>query len=160
MPDADEPVFERLAYEAAQRSLEIQERLVDELRNRTGLLLAAASLAASFLGREAFDGKPNRLLALLALLTFLVAVAASVYVLLPKKDAFVFSLFGAGLYEGLYAVRDDLAEVYRRMAYDLDGFWESNDDELQGLLKMFRIAAGALTVEVLILIAMVGDSLY
>ena len=55
-----EPVFERLAYEAAQRALDKQERLLEELRSRTGLLLAAASLAASFLGREAFDGNPKR----------------------------------------------------------------------------------------------------
>ena len=48
---ASDPVYERLAYEAAQRALDKQERLIDELRSRTGLLLAAASLAASFLGR-------------------------------------------------------------------------------------------------------------
>jgi hypothetical protein len=29
----------------------------------------------------------------------------------------------SGLYEGLYAQREDLAEVYRRLAYDLDRFW-------------------------------------
>jgi hypothetical protein len=41
----NEPVYERLAYEAALQALDKQERLIDELRNRTGLLLAAASLA-------------------------------------------------------------------------------------------------------------------
>jgi hypothetical protein len=53
--------------------------------------------------------------------------AAEVYVLLPKRNKFVFALVGAGLYEGLYAVRDDLAEVYRRLAYDLDRFGEGNE---------------------------------
>ena len=53
--DAGDAIYERLAYEAAQRALDKQERLLEELRGRTGLLLAAASLAASFLGREAFD---------------------------------------------------------------------------------------------------------
>jgi hypothetical protein len=64
------PVLERLAYEAAQRALDKQERLLDELRNRTGLLLAAASLAASFLGREAFAGDPKDGLAVVWLASF------------------------------------------------------------------------------------------
>jgi len=46
--------FEKLAYEAALRSLDKQEGLLEELRARTGVLLAASSLAASFLGQQAF----------------------------------------------------------------------------------------------------------
>lgn len=155
-----EPVYERLAYEAAQRALDKQERLIDELRGRTGLLLAAASLAASFLGREAFAEDPNDGLAILALTAFLVAVAASVYVLLPKTGKFVFALVGAGLYEGLYEVKNDLAEVYRRLAYDLDRFWDENDVELQKLFRAFRLAALALSAEIVVLIAMVSDNLF
>jgi hypothetical protein len=155
-----EPAYERLAYEAAQRALDKQERLIEELRSRTGLLLAAASLAASFLGREAFAGDPKRGLAILALAAFLVAVATSVYVLLPKSGKFVFALVGAGLYEGLYEVKDDLAEVYRRLAYDLDRFWDQNDVELQKLFRAFRLAALALSAEIVVLIAMVSDNLF
>lgn len=44
---APDPVYERLAYEAAQRALDKQERLIDELRSRTGLLLGG-SLARRF----------------------------------------------------------------------------------------------------------------
>ena len=132
---APNPAYERLAYEAAQRALDKQERLIDELRNRTGLLLAAAPLAASFLGREAFAEDPRNGLAILALVAFIVAVAASVRVLLPRSESFVFAMVGAGLYEGLYEVKDDLAEVYRRLAYDLDRFWDDNDVELQKLFE-------------------------
>jgi hypothetical protein len=132
-----EPAYERLAYEAALRALDKQERLIDELRNRTGLLLAGASLAASFLGREAFAGQPKRGFAILALVAFLIAVGASVYVLLPKTGKFVFAMVGAGLYEGLYELKDDLGEVYRRLTYDLDRFWDDNDVELQKLFRAF-----------------------
>jgi hypothetical protein len=156
---AADPVYERLAYEAAQRALDKQERLIDELRRRTGLLLAAASLAASFLGREAFAGDPKDGLAIVALVAFLVAVTASVYVLLPKSDKFVFALVGSGLYEGLYEVKDDLAEVYRRLAYDLDRFWDDNDVELQQLFRAFRLAALALAAEIVVLVVMVSDNL-
>jgi hypothetical protein len=159
-PAANEPVYERLAYEAALRALDKQERLIDELRNRTGLLLAAASLAASFLGREAFAGHPNRALAILALVAFLLAVGASVYVLLPKTGKFVFAMVGAGLYEGLYELKDDLGQVYRRLTYDLDRFWDDNDVELQKLFRAFRLAAVGLSAEIVILIAMVSDTLF
>lgn len=156
----NESVYERLAYEAALRALDKQERLIDELRSRTGLLLAAASLAASFLGREAFAGHPKRGLAILALVAFLLAVGASVYVLLPKSGKFIFAMVGAGLYEGLYELRDDLGEVYRRLAYDLDRFWDDNDVELQKLFRAFRLAALGLSAEIVILIAMVSDTLF
>jgi len=158
-PATNEPVYERLAYEAALRALDKQERLIDELRSRTGLLLAVASLAASFLGREAFAGHPKRGLAILALVAFLLAVGASVYVLLPKTGKFVFAMVGAGLYEGLYELRDDLGEVHRRLAYDLDRFWDDNDVELQKLFRAFRLAAVGLSAEIVILMAMVSDTL-
>jgi hypothetical protein len=159
-PAMSHPAYERLAYEAALRALDKQERLIEELRSRTGLLLAAASLAASFLGREAFAGDPKRGLAILALVAFLLAVGASVYVLLPKTGKFIFAMVGAGLYEGLYELRDDLGEVYRRLAYDLDRFWDDNDVELQKLFSAFRLAAVGLSAEIVILIAMVSDTLF
>jgi hypothetical protein len=155
-----DPTYERLSYEAAQRALDKQERLLEELRSRTGLLLAAASLAASFFGREAFAADPNRGFALVALVAFLVAVGASVYVLLPKSEKFIFALVGAGLNEGLYEVKDDLAEVYRRLAYDLDRFWDGNDREMQKLFRSFRFAAAGLAAEIVVLIAMVSDNLF
>jgi hypothetical protein len=122
--------------------------------------LAAASLAASFLGREAFADHPRRGFAVLALAAFLAAVGASVYILLPRTDKFVFALVGAGLYEGLYEVRTDLAEVYRRLAYDLDRFWDANDVELQKLFRAFRVGAAGLSAEIVVLIAMVSDNLF
>jgi hypothetical protein len=59
--------FEKLAYEAALRGLDKQEGLLEELRTRTGVLLAASSLAASFLGQQAFQNPSPRGLAITAL---------------------------------------------------------------------------------------------
>lgn len=150
--------FEKLAYEAALRGLDKQEGLLEELRSRTGVLLAASSLAASFLGQQAFQNPSPRSLAITALVAFVASIAASVYILLPKKDL-IFAERGAGLYEGLYVVRNDMAEVYRRLAYDLDRFWESNDDEIRWLVRAYTVAAGALVVEILSLAALLGDSI-
>ena len=57
-------------------------------------------------------------------------------------------------------MKDDLGEVYRRLAYDLDRFWEDNDVELQKLFRAFRVAALGLSAEIVILIAMVSDNLF
>lgn len=78
--------------------------------------------------------------------------------LLPKR-ALVFSQSGPGLYEGLYAVRGDLPEVHRRLAYDLLGFWTSNDQKVRRLSRAFTAAAVALVVEVVLLVALVSGTL-
>jgi hypothetical protein len=86
--------FERLAFDAALRALDKQETLLDELRSRTGALLAASALAASFLGGAAFKN-PSPLLAAIALLAFVISIGASVFILLPKRDRFTFSILAA-----------------------------------------------------------------
>jgi hypothetical protein len=151
--------FERLAFEAALRGLEKQERLLEELRARTGVLLAASSLAASFLGQQAFQDPDPGWLAVFALGAFVVSIIGSVYILLPKKEL-IFSESGTGLYEGLYEVRDDIAEVYRRLAYDLERFWESNDPKMRVLTRMYGLAALALVAEILCLAALLSGNIF
>lgn len=150
--------FEKLAYEAALRGLDKQEGLLEELRTRTGVLLAASSLAASFLGQQAFQDPSPRGLAITALIAFVVSIGASVYILMPKENLF-FSEAGAGLYEGLYEVRSDIAEVYRRLAYELDRFWDSNDETIVKLSRTYRLAASALVIEILSLAVLLGDNI-
>ena len=94
-----------IAFDAATRALDKQERVLEELRSRTGVLLAASSLAAAFLGRPALDDTRD-VLAVIALLAFATSIAASVYVLLPKST-FYFALSGRYVFENLYAYRDD-----------------------------------------------------
>jgi hypothetical protein len=50
--------------------------------------------------------------------------------------------------------------VYRRLAYDLNRFWDANDLEMQKLFRAFRLAAGGLAAEIVVLIAMVSDTLF
>lgn len=148
----------RLAYDESMRSLDKQERLLDELRARTGLLLAASSLAISFVGRPAFQAA-NAFIVIVGLLAFAVSVAASVYVLLPKARRFVFSLEGSVVFEELYEFREDMPEVYRRLTYDLDRFWDENDAVMTQLFRAFQIAAFALAAEIIVLLASVSGTL-
>jgi hypothetical protein len=145
-----------ISYDASLRRLDKQERLLDELRARTGLLLAAASLAASFLGRPALDSDPVGL-AVLALAAFGVAIAASLYVLLPKRSL-VFALVGSRVFEELYEFRGEIPEVHRRLTYDLDRFWEANDRIMQRLIWVFRVAAWALALEIASLLISLTDT--
>ncbi|HWI75437.1 MAG TPA: hypothetical protein VNT55_25975 [Baekduia sp.] len=142
--------LERIAYDNALRALDKQEKVLEELRARTGLLLAASSLAASLLGSRAFDDLHPVLLLVVALTAFGTSLAASVFVLLPREEI-VFALDGAAVYERLYSFRDDSAEVHRRLAYDLRRFHDANDVLTRPVRQAFRVAAGSLVIEVLAL---------
>ncbi len=132
---------------------------MEELRARTGVLLGASSLAAAFLGQAAFGDPKPAALVVLALVAFVLSILTSVYILIPKKNL-VFAEVGSGLYEGLYAVREDMAEVYRRLAYQLDRFWESNDLTIVRLSRAYGIAALALVVEILSLAAILSGNIF
>jgi hypothetical protein len=145
-----------LAFEQSQRRLDKQERVLEELRARTAILLAASSLAASFLGKEAFDRSGWDVLTVVAGAAFLVTMLAAVYVLLPRKR-FIFSLIGSAVYERFYDF--ERPEIHRRLAYDLDRFWEENDLEIARLRRGVQLAAAGLIVEVLALVALVADTI-
>ena len=92
-------------------------------------------------------------------MAFAVSAASSIIVLVPRKNL-VFTTSGTALYEGLYEFRDDVPEAYRRLAYELDLFWEENDRALAPLFRWFRVAAIALAAEVLLLLAAVSGTLW
>jgi len=150
--------FAQLAYETSRRSLERQEALLEELRSRTGILIATSALAASFLGKTAFKHPHPCGIVFLALAAFIISIVASVYVLMPKKDL-IFMQSGPALFEGLYPFREDMPEVYRRLTYDLNRFWEANDPKLKRLSHSYLLAAAALTVEILSLAGILADNL-
>lgn len=141
--------LEQIAYDNAMRALDKQEKLLDDLRARTGVLVAAASLAVSLLGDSAFQDPRPVLVVIVALAAFLLTFAASLYVLLPRQ--LVFALEGARIYEELFALRDDPAEVLRFLAYDMERFWTENGTRIAPAERAFHIAAGSLAVEMLAL---------
>jgi hypothetical protein len=150
--------LEELAYEASLRAPEKQERVLDELRARTGMLLAASSLAASFLGGRTIDGgRPAIVVA--ALVAFAVSVLGCVFVLVPRPYAFTFALDGASVFEEFYDLRHNPHEVLRRLAYNLRAFWDANDTRIQPLFLAFRLASVALVAEIVLFLLSVGGTL-
>lgn len=70
-----------------------------------------------------------------------------------------FAVAGPCVYESFYAIREDMADVYRHMVYDLQAFWDSNDRKMRWLNRAFTFAAAALVAEVLSLAALLGGRL-
>ena len=74
----------------ARRAIDVQVAQLDELRTRTGLLFAAASLSGSFLGSAAARGEIGiGLWGGAALIAFAFSIGACVKVLWPKKEAWM-----------------------------------------------------------------------
>lgn len=139
----------RLAYETSLRTLSLQDASVNELRARTGTLVAAAALVTSFLGGAAFTRSGFDAASVVALVAFVLAIGTATWVLLPRKDQLVFSIQGSKLYEGeISADVFAIGETYRRLAYWLDGFHEDNDPKINRLFGFYRSATTLLLVEV------------
>jgi len=66
---------------------------------------------------------------------------------------------GPVLYEELFAHREDMPEVYRRLTYELDRFWRSSDAKVGWLIRAFAIASVALVVEILALAALLASNI-
>jgi hypothetical protein len=146
MPDTS--ALAELAYKLSLRTLGQQESAVNELRARTGSLIAAASIVTSFLGGAAFTRAGLNVWSVVALVAFTASIASATWVLLPK-DKLIFSVEGSALYEGeIEADVFAIGETHRRLAYWLDGYHRDNEPKLDGLYRWYRLATAGLLVEV------------
>lgn len=134
-----------LSYEQAMRALDLQERGVEQLRTRAGIVLAASSVTASFLGAQTIQrGNGFGALEVLALVALAASICSSVYVLLPK-EGFVFSVTAPRLYEELYGESPE--EAHRRLVYWLEGYWQENQGKVEVLGQYFFAASLALVAQ-------------
>jgi hypothetical protein len=147
-----------IAYESAIRALDKQERVLEEIRARTAVLLAGSSLAVSLLGRSALEQPHPMALLIVALCAFATSIGASVFVLLPRPS-FSFAINGPAVYEGLYAFRDDAHEILRRLAYALRKIHHANETRLRPLVIGVRVAALSLAAEIIALTLIVSSTL-
>jgi hypothetical protein len=105
-----------LVLELALRSLDQQEREVSELRARTNTVIAAAALAASFLGSAAIREHGGlSVWSVLALVVLFITGGVSLYVLWPRQLSFAFD--ARATYAELYSLLDRVAEAQLRVAY-------------------------------------------
>ena len=144
------PRLEEITYDLALRALADQESALRDLRARTGTLLTAASLIASFLGGQAIARAQLDVLVVLGVIAFAACVVLCIYVLLPK-EGLIFAIDGPQAYQALYAVRDDEEEVHRWLTYWVQGFRNGNHATVKGLTRTFSVASVALLLEIALL---------
>jgi hypothetical protein len=144
----DTSALAQLSYELSLRTLSQQESTLNELRARTGTLIAAASLVTSFLGGAAIARHGLDVWSVLALIAFVASVTLATWVLLPEGNL-IFSVHGSALFEDeIEADIFEIGETYRRLAYWLDGYHAENKPKLARLFVRYRWSTVALLAEV------------
>jgi hypothetical protein len=138
-----------IAYERAVHALGQQEAALNELRNRTGTLLAAEALTTSFLGAAAVQRGALALPGRLAIASFAVSLCIALCILLPWRGL-RFSLSGLRIYESLQAFGEDEEEVHRRAAYWLEALWARNEAVMARLYPLFSMSVAVLVLELML----------
>jgi hypothetical protein len=135
----------RLAVELSRSAVQDQANRLSDLRARAGTLLAAASIAGSFLGvtRGTIDT-----FTVLALIAYLVCVGAVIYTLMPHTLTTEFR--GSALITTKRDFEATDENGFETAVLWLEGFLEENADVLDRLTKWYVAAAGALGAEVLL----------
>lgn len=87
-PRIAQPALAAIAHAEAERALELQQRQVAELRQRTGPLVAAAALSGTF-SLGALGTSARGPLVVLATAAMCVTLLCGVYVLYPHRLVFV-----------------------------------------------------------------------
>jgi cytochrome c-type biogenesis protein CcmH/NrfG len=136
----------QLTYEQAQKALEQQERQVNELRQRTGTLLAAAALTASFFGAAVLGHDGVEVPIVLAGVALVVTVLSGLYVLYPHE--LEFAVDARRLYDDLAADPGDAERLLLRLAFGLRDTRDRNGDRVDRLAQCLAIAAVALVVQI------------
>ena len=94
------PRLEEITYDAGRHALADQETLVSGVRQRTGTLLAAHALVASFLGAATIRAQGLETLGWVALAALVVGLCASAVLLAPWR--LKFAVDARELYDELY----------------------------------------------------------
>lgn len=137
-----------LAYREAVRALDHQLAALTELRSRAGMLLAAASITVSLLGRETFHTHwPMTWAALVCFALLSLCVLAIVW---PHSDL-NFDLDPQTLLDARLLVGEPtLVDLtLERIGY-MGRQWKVNSRRLGLVVRCFRLGAGLLAIQMLL----------
>jgi hypothetical protein len=139
----------KLGYELSLKAIEEQESRLGDLRGRAGTLLAAASIAASFLGGQSIRAGDLSIVGALALVAYLVCVGACIKVLLPHRLVLAFrgSVLVKAAREAAVA---DVDEALVAAMDWIERFVDGNRGQLDQLGRWYTIACLALGTEIVL----------
>ena len=135
----------------ARRAISFQAASLDELRSRTGLLLAAASVSGSFLGAAtAKSGGDLNFWGGAALIAFVVAIGCCIWVLMPRHKGWIFITSPTTLKRDWIETDrpDESMKIF--LATSLEGHYDANDKKMADLYVFFQVAAGSVAAEVIL----------
>jgi hypothetical protein len=138
-----EETLERLAFDLSLRTLERQERVVEELRARTGTLLAASALVASLLGIRAAG-----VLLAAGVVSAVATICVCVSILLPNRRL-EFPGSGTASFEHFTRLAADVREAHRALAYWHASAWDANQRIVSRLTARFELACACLILAIL-----------
>ena len=148
MHESDDEQRARLAYEASLRALDQQRRSLEEIRSRTGVLLAAASVSASFLGSKAFERHADVIVTCSALAALVLTLLLGILTLTLDEDL-AFGLSGSLLHTSLLHIHGRAGQ-YRYLADWLTAAWNHNQALVNRLNVRFRVMSGALATQIVL----------
>jgi hypothetical protein len=138
--------IEQLSFELSANALEEQERSFAGLRTCAGTVLAAGSVAASFLGARSSHGSLDRS-GTVALVSFVLCVGTAIWVLLPHDFAFGFRT-QSRLLPGDRGAPFAIADAYRVAGAWIDRHLDTNRDKIAGLSACLTLSCVLLTLEI------------
>jgi hypothetical protein len=138
-----------LGYELSLKAIEEQESRLADIRGRTGTLLAAASLAASFLGGQSIGAGDLSTLGVLALVAYVACVGACIKVLLSHRLVLAFR--GSVLVDAAReAAVPDVDEALEAATGWMERFVDRNHAQIDGLSRWYTGACLALGTEIVL----------
>ena len=146
------PGLSQIAYNEAIRAIGKQQDSLGQLRTRTGTLISAASIANSFLGSTAAQGRHGfPLVFLWAVIPFGLSILLTLYLLAPRPG-WTFSLRT----DNLRAYGDlDLASLEWLIATEHEKNTERNDLRMRTLSVLFGIASLSLLWSIIAWLAII-----
>ena len=138
----------RLAFEESIRALTLQSAVLDDLRSRTGILLTATSLTATFVGSRALDGGFSTWTQV-ALGLFLMTGGFCLGVLWPTGD-WGFTFDAKTILDGYvrHPCPATIDQMHVEFAEINQENWQKIDDTLEWLFWSFRLGVLALVLQV------------
>ena len=133
-----------------------QGGVLDELRSRTGVLLAAAAVSSSFLGAEALTRHPRlSSLSIIALISFGIVVMLCLVVMWPK-GRWWFTHSVEGLIDAYVKSDKSINYMHKMLARKNGDFCQRNEKKLKFRFFAFQIACLGLGVDVVLWVLDIG----
>ena len=139
----------RFIWEESLRGVERQIRSLDEVRNRTGVLVMAGSISTAFLASAVLaNGGQFRLLTWIGFLAFVVLGLLAAWILRPQSE-WKFHRKASELIDDHLrgANQSSMDEIYGGLARQLESDYAHNALKLDRLYRFLEISCIALVVE-------------